>query len=317
MITPRLLLSASFALTCLALSAPLRADEIPPAKRAIELGRAGIELFQKGKWQEAREQFEAADRLSHSPVFGLYMARTLANQGRLLAARTAYRAMVGEAVPDGAPSPWKQAQLDARAELVSLEASIPTVVLSASGSPNAQATIDGRDAKLGAEIELDPGEHVLIARAGAQSTEERIQTFLGEKRKAITLRLSGIRPTEAPADPEPGSIVPGVLLLSAGGAALLSGGVVGGLALLQADDVHARCGTSDGTCPASLRDEVEPDIDRVNLMGHVSTGMLIGGGALSAVGVVLMVVRPGGGAEDAPSVALAPSPGGLTLFGRF
>ena len=43
-------------------------------------------------------------------------------------------------------------------------------------------------------------------------------------------------------------------------------------------------------CPAAA----ESDISRSKLYGNVSTGMLIGGGAVAVTGIVLAIVAPGG-----------------------
>jgi hypothetical protein len=122
-----------------------------------------------------------------------------------------------------------------------------------------------------------------------------------------------------PAAPEPGSIVPGAVLLGLSGGALIAGAITGGLALAGASDIEKRCGGDVDRCPAALRGEVDPDVESARTMGNVSTGMFVAAGALIATGIVLVIVRPGGATTTAngASTWLAPSPGGFVWAGRF
>src|SRR5262249_26490588 len=74
--------------------------------RALALGHEGLDLYNKGDWQSCQARFIEADRLAHSPVFVLYLARCARNAGDLRVAMTAYDRLVVEVVPAGSPAPW-------------------------------------------------------------------------------------------------------------------------------------------------------------------------------------------------------------------
>ncbi len=323
---------ARLAALLLALAAPASAwaQASESDARALELGREGMTFFERGQWSAAHERFAAADQLSHSPVFRLYAARSLSQASRLLAARDLYRALIDERLPEDAPTQWQQAKRDGKAELVALEPKIPSVVVKivGSGAPE-ELTIDGRPVTPGTSVDLDPGKHHVLARTGARERRAEVELREGDRDRRVEIvwdppgattdeRAAGAPPEVVPGSSE-GSWVPGIVLLGTGGVALLAGAVTGGLALSRADDIKAKCGAEDGTCPASLRSEIEPDVASAEALGHASTGLLVGGGVVAVLGLVLVIVRPGGDDATASSKGawLAPAPGGLTLGGRF
>ena len=55
-------------------------------RSAVQLGHDGLALYEASRWSEAHERFQTAERLVHSPVFQLYMARCRRNMGRLIEA---------------------------------------------------------------------------------------------------------------------------------------------------------------------------------------------------------------------------------------
>src|SRR5688500_7692571 len=151
----RKLFASSLVAAGVLFGAPVFAQPEPlPGDRAVALAQEGLKQYEAGAWAAAFEKFQQADAASHSPVFRLYMARAKRNLQKLIEARTVYRDLVGEKLPDGALASWRQAQADGRAELNALESSIPTVVLNATGaSAAATVQLDGRPAALGKPIE--------------------------------------------------------------------------------------------------------------------------------------------------------------------
>lgn len=98
-------------------------------------------------------------------------------------------------------------------------------------------------------------------------------------------------PVSAPPPPstaireDPGfSPVPGAILASIGGAGLVVGAVLGGLALAEESDIRAACPT--GTCAPDLA----TDADAAEGKALGADIALIAGGAIAATGVVLLVV---------------------------
>jgi hypothetical protein len=92
-------------------------------------------------------------------------------------------------------------------------------------------------------------------------------------------RSHGAPPTDAP---RKANLVPGAIVLGAGGAVLIVGGVLGGVALGKANDVKAAC--KGKVCPA---DQESPAKTAKNLAlgADVSFGV---GAAAAVVGVVMM-----------------------------
>jgi hypothetical protein len=293
--------------------APGVASAQTDGERAIALGKEGLELYSAQKWSECAVKFSTADALASSPVFRLYTARCLRGTGRLLEAREKLRAVAAETIAADAPAPWRQASVDSKAELAQLEQNIPTVVVSAGASgEGAVLEIDGKPATLGAPVELDPGLHKLVLRRGGVVEEKTVELASGQRNVAI--ELGGAKPgdakpggdspgagTELPPPPKPDAsggpgIVPGVVVLSIGGAAAIAGAVLGGLALAGYGTLE-RCRESASgmaVCPPDFDvNDPQGKLDRANTFADASTGLLIGGGVVAVTGLVLMLVLPG------------------------
>lgn len=293
--------------------------------RAVEVGHDGIALYQAGKFTEALAKFREADAISHSPVFQLYIARCHVQQGRLLAARQTYQRIVARPDDEREPAPWSNARVDARDELAALLPRIPSVQLVVTGADaSLTVTVDGAAAQPGAVIEVDPGQRNIVAVQDGARREMVVDIRERQKGRVVEIGLRRQTPTKQPSPPLPrtekGSVVPGAVLAGVGGAALVAGTITGALALTQASDIEDRCGRDDGKCARSLEADVQPDIDAATTLGSVTTALLIGGGVLGSVGVVLVVVRPGGADDGRNSPAMLsfrPSLGGGALRGRF
>jgi hypothetical protein len=194
--------------------------------QAIERGREGIELYKRGSWNDAIEAFRQAEALFHSPVFVLYMARSLRNAGRLLEARSTFERLVGERLDSSAPELWKKAQVDAGDELKALEANVPSVIIVVEGgTASTRTTLDGRPVAPGAVIELDPGTHRLDATDSGRSKQQVFAVSAGARRQRITVQLApsnAVAPSQPlePEHPRPGGpSIPGLIGVGVGGAA--------------------------------------------------------------------------------------------------
>jgi hypothetical protein len=172
--------------------------------------------------------------------------------------------------------------------------------------------IDGKPATLGAPVELDPGLHKLVLRRGAAVEEKTVELVSGQRNLAVDLSGSGAKPgggeppPPPPAKPDDGGgpgIVPGLVVLSIGGAAAIAGAVLGGLALSGYGALEdAECkDAGDGTVTQCVDGATvgQSDLDRANTFADASTGLLIGGGVVAATGLVLMLVLPGDEAKAA------------------
>ncbi|MBK8942995.1 MAG: hypothetical protein IPM79_36705 [Polyangiaceae bacterium] len=295
-----------------------------PGDIAVAKAKEALKHYEAAEWAEAFELFSQADAAAHSVVFRLYMARAKRNLGKLLEARTLYRGIGAEQLPADALPSWVQAQADAKAELASLEPTIPKLIVQVTGaSPAATVEIGGVKAAPGEPVQLDPGEHTVVAKDGAAIAQSSVTVRAGDPPREVSLSLTAVGDTSVVA-PGPiqkktlhveGPLAPGIALAVSGGAGLIVGAVLGGLALDKDGYVTEQC--PNGICPVGTdRGDIEDAQEQSQTFANASTGLLIAGGALAAVGVVLIVVRPGGeDVEVAPSVSLGP--GFVSLGWRF
>jgi tetratricopeptide (TPR) repeat protein len=102
-------------------------------------------------------------------------------------------------------------------------------------------------------------------------------------------------PHEVGTTEQKGSLLPGGLALGLGGVSLAVGAITGGLSLSKVSDLESICPNKN------CRPEEQGKADAAKTLGNVSTATFILGGAAIAAGVVLVVVRPGGGPKPAAS----------------
>lgn len=283
-------------------SQPSAAQASPSAGDvAIQKGREGVALFERGQWRESLALFREADALFHSPVLTLYSARAERNLGNLVEAAELYRALARETIREDSPAIWAKAQSDGAAELAELEADIPSLTVALLGaSKSAAVSVDGRSVEVGAPARLNPGAHRVVAVDGARTLTRSVTLTRGQPIQTVTLDL------RVPASPALPVSVPssdgwqnfGIVLTVVGGASLVAGGVLGGIALEEAAAAEARlpvtC-TSDGRCLSKDRTAVEESYASSQTFAAVSDGLLIGGGVLAATGIILLIVDPDGG----------------------
>lgn len=309
----------------------------PPAQdgnAAVAFAKEGRAAFDASRWDEAYDLFAKAQAAASSPVFELYMARSRRNAKKLIDARSIYLGVTRRTIAADAPASWQQAVVDAQAELAVLIGQIPSVVVDASKSPpGTTLRVDARPVRPGETVDVDPGEHVVVATHDGRSSEKRVTLSPGQRGVRVEIG-EGAASSASPASPSTppddgkgnssGSIVPGVIGLAVGGVGLGLGGLFGALALGADGDVTTACPENrcdDETELASAKD----DQSSSQGLADVSTVMFVVGGVAAATGVVLLVIRPGGGsgAESTGSsdgrggVALTVRPGGATFSGAF
>lgn len=115
-------------------------------------------------------------------------------------------------------------------------------------------------------------------------------------------------PVDTPQEPSPAPDLktPGIIALAIGGAALVTGGVLQGITGAMYKDGQE---TDDPTVFVEKRDMVE------KMQKAAIASFVIGG--VAALGGVTLLLLDDNDEDSEPSVALKPSPGGLTLMGRF
>jgi hypothetical protein len=279
---------------------------------------SGYELFQAGKYAEAVAKFEAAETAYHAPTNLLFLARSRARMGKLVAAVALYERLTGEPLAGDAPPAFRKAQEDAVAEVRMLAPRVPHVRVVLRGVPPGRVVrvdVDGvaiPAVDLAQPIGVDPGDHTIAASLdGASGQSQRVQIAESELREVdLDFGAPGVTPpppmgpVDAPPTPtsgRKGSIVPGVVALSVGAAGLGVGIATGVLALGKMSDLRAACPSN----PCSPTHQGLADTTRT--FGNVSTAGFVVGGVAAAAGIVLVIVRPRFGAADTPPPAGAPA----------
>jgi hypothetical protein len=281
----------------------------------------------------ALRAFEAADAIMHVPTTGLEVARTQAMLGLLVEARDGALRVARSPARRGEPAPFVDARRDAQQLADGLEARIPSIrVTIQHPPPGVSVSIDGTDLPhiaIGLPRKLDPGNHVVIAKAGSVERTINVQV-LEREAKEVPIDLgapaqpttTGGSETGAPtaAPPEApshhGPWVPmGITGLSLGGVGIVLGAVTGAMSISQTNTIQAQC--TAGVCPPTLSDgsKTNDALTRARLLATLSDIGFIAGGVLAAAGVVFVIV--GSTHSSKPSAAFGVVPGGVTLGGTF
>jgi hypothetical protein len=285
----------------LSFASPAR-GESPELARAITIGREGVRLYEERSYAAAYRQFEVADRMAHSVVFVLYMARCKRNLGELVAARALLERVAREPLPAAATEPMHRAQQEARAELEPLKARIPSIVLRVTGAPTARIRVDRRPVEAGVPLDLDPGEHTV--EVTGDDVAPVVRTIrLQEGAARSVLELGPVQQGAAR-----GPIWPGAVVLGVGVASVGVGAVTGAMAMSKASAIKENC----------VEEHCRPG-DRSNgataeTLATVSTVAFVTAGVAAVGGVVLLWVRPGG---PASAVEVTARPGQLWIRGAF
>lgn len=277
---------------------------------------AGGDAFDAGKYAEAADLFERAERLVHAPPHLLYAARAHVKLGHLVEARELYLTLTRERLAANAPRPFRDAQQAGEKELEEIEprlAYVSIVVQGGAGASNVRVTRNGDAVPselLGVPIPVNPGSQAYQASAdNMESTVTTIKLAEGAKETVLlTLRSTeGEKPSKAtPAaagatssasaasDSAPSDAGGGRPLLIGsivGFGVAVAGGVVGGVFLSKSLDNSAKVDElCTPLCPQADRDTVESlDQDATTQKG-IAIGGFVAGGLGLAAGVTLLVL---------------------------
>ena len=280
-----------------------RLDQISDADKhaAKELVKAGDAKFRGGDYAGALNDYRGADALMRVPTTGIEVARTLVLLGRLLEARVIYQRIVEESHDDDEPEPFRVAREQAATALEDLANRIPSieVAVQSTKSSDVVVTIDGKTVATGSPVELDPGEHVVEAKAvGHRVAREKID--LPERAQHRTTLVLRPLADEAPPTPEPPAAqeagIPPWTWIGVGvaGAGVVVGAITGGLSLSKASDLKEQA-IGDNVYPESSRSLQQDSVT----FAHVSTvsfAVAGAGVALATIGFVLFATESAGDA---------------------
>ncbi len=338
---------AGLALT-LTLALPAAAQPTGPSAQAKEQARHLLDIgdakFADKDYVHALEAYAAADKIMGVPTTGLAVAKASIELGKLVEAHDVLL-RVARFNPQGAPDAFVTAQKEAAALAEAVDPRIPSLTIKLK-----DATLAGLVVKVnGAPIELaglgfpfpvNPGEHQVVASATGY-LDAKGSAKLGEKEtKTVELELKrdpNYKPEVPP--PEPKAPPPGKpdkppatpvddslhvpvwawIGFGVGGAALIAGGVTGGLALSKKSSLSSSCPANKSLGVNVCTAAQQSDIDSLKAMSNASTATFVIGGvgvAAGIAGVVVAVVQKPK-AKDATALVPLVGPGFVGVGGAF
>lgn len=274
------------------------------AEDARTLFQRGQTAYAQADYEGAIAQWSRAYELDARPLLQFNLSQAYERLGRLEESIAALELYLAQADPDDVH------QADARARLGALRERLGRTGVRIVGGPEgATILIDdtdrGRTPRPDA-IQVAPGSHRIVVRApGYQDFNSTIVVSAGQAAE-VPVEMTPVAAVATTSGDEL-PVVP-IILFSVGGAALIAGGVMGGIALSDAQ-----------SAPGSTSPEAESA--RGLALGADIT-MAIGAAAAVAGLVVLLVSGSDDGEEAAPErISLAPWGGatgaGVTLQGSF
>jgi hypothetical protein len=304
-VAPTILAALLFAAT------PRAAQAQPKGAHALaeEQFKQGREAMARGEIQRALELLEASQKAEPGRGKLLNIALCEEQLGKLKGALAKLEEL-GPQFPAGDDRAAIVAQ-----HLASVRAAFPRLRVDlAPGSPSGAAvTLDGLPIAVAAEVQVDPGKHVLAASApGAAPFRVEIELAPGAQR-SVRVAFTIDAPEGPPPSPaRPLSFTLGIAGVSAGGAALLIGLGVGGAALGKRSQLSTACAADHG-CPASAADT----ISAYHTLGGASSGLIVGGALLAAGGAALMLLQPGRNPAATGWITPEIGPASISMRGRF
>lgn len=326
---------------------PLGPTNPSPADRqaARNFAIQGIAADQRSDWSTSLERFVQAEQLFHAPIHLRFIARALehTNPPRLVECAEVWRRLSQEPLAADAPAPFRDAVAEARRELPRVEAVLGRLRVEGNVA-DARVEVDGQPfaGVPGAPHWVMPGPHRIVAhRAGAPDFEQTVTvaqgaqqvvmvTFAGSSTVASTGNVGLSTPpppdpnggvTAPPPDPNAGSNLmtrivyhpspvrtAGFVIAGVGVAAAIGGVVTGLMANGAYSDLEAACPQRMCTTQSDL-----DRVDSVNTLAGLTNALLIGGGVLTAAGVVMIVV----GKPRAETVQVSTAGAGLRLTVHF
>jgi hypothetical protein len=325
---------------------PAFAQDVDDAARgaARKLGYAGIEAYQANEYKSALEKLDKAYRVLQAPSLGLWSARALLANGRLVEASERYLEVTRLSPSGGEKAVQDQAKADARRELEGLTPRIPSLVVRLDGAypSDVQVTVDGvaiPAALIGEGRPTNPGKHRIEGTRGAERVHADI-TLQEREEKSVTLRFNPAALLDASSGPSgtgagatggtPAAAAPGTtsdIGTPRSGGARGKGSAVRtmGWVAIGVGAAGAGVGVTTGIMTYQKKRDIEIGGDCVggcretgrvqnfNTLRTISIASSIGAGVLIITGVALLIAAP----ADEPEVALELGPGRVGLRGTF
>jgi hypothetical protein len=331
----------------LLVGAPARAQDVDDAARAAarKLGYAGIEAYQANEYKSALEKLDKAYRVLQAPSLGLWSARALLANGRLVEASERYLEVTRLSPSGGEKAVQDQAKADARRELEGLTPRIPSLIVRLDGAfaSDVKVTVDGVTipaALVGEGRPTNPGKHRVEGLRGSERVQAEV-TLQEREEKSVTLKFNpagllgdaagggAAAPADGAAPPAAGSGPPatgdagaprpsgekakgsavrtmGWVAIGIGAAGAGVGVTTGILAFQKKRDIEI-AGDCKGGCKETGR------VQNFNTLRTIAIASSIGAGVLVITGVALLIAAP----SDESAVALELGPASVGLRATF
>lgn len=281
-----------------------RADELK--EKAQQLLSEGNDLASEGDFGNALVKFRTAYELYPSPKLLLNIGTSLRQIGRNAEAAETYETYLAHPEAD---ADRKEELYDILDDLDKLVGKLVITV----EERGARVSLDGqilRNIDKGEAIRVDPGNHTLTAeKEGRPATVRHVEIKAKETLK-VTLSMESAAAEEAEG-PDAREVI-GYTLVGLGGAAIVVGAVVGGIALGTQADADAECAESgefSGFCSA----EGASLMKSARTEGVAATATFISGFAVLVGGFALAFSV----FADDDTVEVGVSPTGLSVRGRW
>jgi hypothetical protein len=295
----------------------------------------GFRLRDAKDLKGALQRFTAADQIMHVPSTGYEVARAQLDLGMLVEASDTATRVINTPPARREPIQFREARKKAQALVDSLQGRIPALTVVLEGAkPGEKLDLSIDDTKVPAAViglprSVDPGHHVLVVTTDTTQGRAEIDVAEGEQ-KSVTITMkpsahpvvASHPPVESAGPPPPvvkieehhgkGGKIAAFVSFGLGGAALIAGGVTGGLALVTRSDLADKC-TNHQCSPAQAG-----ELSDGNTFAWISTFAFAGGAAALVVGVIVLAVS--GHKHAAPQSAYVTpwiGPTGAGISGAF
>ena len=275
------------------------------AKRssARQLATEASADYRASRFGAAYDKFNRAFKLVGVPALGVWSARSLRQQDRLVEASERYREVLKKGAAADAPESHRKSLKDARAELDELLPLIPNLLITLENATadTVKVSLDGIEvdtALVGVKQRVDPGTHKITGTRESEvvkaeitlterQTESTVLTFRpGYVPKSAAVAQDSKAENSATKDPGKTRRIAGIVTMSAGGAFLIGGIITTMVGLNQKSKLKVNCPNLQCT------PEFHSDVDSYNTMKTISMVGLVGAGVLGAVGATLYFTAP-------------------------
>lgn len=330
------LVATQLAMTAVVVAPAARAQAVADVAAAEVLFDEGRSLMDKGRTEEACPKLEESLRLDTGIGTMLWLAECYQRLGRVASAWAQFRQASSMADKQSDPR-----AATARKKAAALEPRLPKLAIEVAATSRVEGLEITRDgapvsaAMYGTEIPIDPGPHVIVARApGRVRWEQKVDAKEGQLSKLEIPTLESLRAVqplgpEAPKTPDPvarrglrhdeprvapaigrGPWLPLAIGLGAVGVASIGAGAFFGLRAMDRD------AASTNECPSSVCSR-EGAALREDAFAAARLSTIFFGVGLAAIGggAAVYLLRPKASLAIAPSVGVRFT--GVTVEGRF